>query len=159
MFVKIVRKVAAHFRRLLEGVVVETLPQPPLPTEDNNDNETTEQTKHYTPLTTPLETELREGGEAISTELKEKQRALIDALPLDKYEIESGGAGWEEAEKQVKKAHAKGGGGGGGKEVTVSVKAEKRDKKRKGESAEEVWKEEIGDKDAKRLKRGMARVK
>ena len=133
MFVKIVRKVSAHFRRLLEGAVVETLPQPTHPAEEADDEE---ETKRYAPLTTTLDDELRSGGNAVNAELKEKQRALIDALPLDKYEIESGGVGWEEAEKQVKKAHAK----GGGKDVTVSVKAEKKDRKRKGESAEEIYK-------------------
>lgn len=153
MFVKIVRKVSAHFRRLLEGAVVETLAQPTLPAAEEEGDE--EETKRYAPLTTTLDDELREGGNAVNAELKEKQRALIDALPLDKYEIETGGVGWEEAEKQVKKAHAK----GEGKDVTVSVKAEKKDRKRKGESAEEIYKEEIGDRDAKRLRKGMAKAK
>lgn len=151
MFVKIVRKVSAHFRRLLEGAVIETLPQPPPPADEDSE---TPQTKRYAPLTTPLNDELREGSDAVNAEFKEKQRALIDALPLDKYEIETGGAGWEEAEKQVKKAHAK----GGAKDVTVSVRSEK-EKKRKGESAEEIWREEVGEKEAKRLRKGMAKVK
>jgi len=153
MFVKIIRKVSAHFRRLLEGAVVETLPQPSsnLALEDDE----AKQTQRYAPLTRNLEDELREGGDVANAELKEKQRALIDALPLDKYEIETGGVAWEEAERQVEKAQAK----GGAKDVTVSVKSEKRDKKRKGDSAEEIYREEIGDRDAKRLKKGMARAK
>ena len=152
MFVKIVRKVAGHFRKLLEGAVLEEMPQAnPPPNEDGADDT---QQKSYAPLQSNLEDELREGGEEVDKELKEKQRALIDALPLDKYEIEAGGVGWDEAEKQAQRALAK-----GGKDITVSVKSSKGEKKRKGESAEAVWKEEIGDKEAKRLKKGMERAR
>lgn len=147
MFVKIVRKVSSHFRRLLEGAVVESMPQNTVPAEDGTNDE---QAQKYAPVAQDLNEELKAGGDAIDTELKEKQRALINALPLDKYEIETGGAGWEEAEKQVKRAQER-----GGKDVTVSVKSSKADKKRKGESAEEIYREEIGDKEAKRLKKGM----
>ena len=38
--------------------------------------------------------------------------------------------------------------------MTVSVKADKK-RKRKGETAEDVYREEIGDKEAKRLRKGM----
>ena len=152
MFVKIVRKVSAHFRRILEGAIEETIPPANVPTEDGADEA---QTKKFAPLQSNLDAELREGGEEVDKELKEKQRALIDALPLDKYEIETGAAGWDEAEKQIKRAHAK----GGDKGLTVSVKSSKSDKKRKGESVEEIYREEIGDKEAKRLKKGMKKVK
>ena len=153
MFVKIVRKVSAHFRKILEGAIEETLPQANVLTDDTPDEV---QPKKFAPLQTNLDAELREGGEEVDKELKEKQRALIDALPLDKYEIETGAAGWDEAEKQIKRAQAK---SGGDKELTVSVKSSKPDKKRKGESAEEIYREEIGDKEAKRLKKGMKKVK
>ncbi len=165
MFVKIVRKVSAHFRHLLEGAVMETLPQPPPPpptTTAEGDDNNNPPTNPYTPLTTPLADELHAGALAINAELKEKQRALIDALPLDKYEIENGGVvGWEEAEKQVSKAHKRGGGGGAGTggdgSLTVSVKKEGKESKRKGESAEEIWREEVGDGEAKRMRRGMGK--
>ena len=153
MFVKIVRKVSSQFRRLLEGAVVETMPQPP-PTA-NDDAADGEKEQRFAPLQKSLDDELREGGEEVDKELKEKQRALIDALPLDKYEIETGGAGWEEAEKQVKRAQAR----GGAKEVTVSVRSDRKERKRKGETAEDVYREEIGDKEAKRLKKGMRKVR
>ena len=153
MFVKIVRKISAHFRRILEGAVEETIPQSNIAAEE--DGMDVEQTKKYDPLQSNLDEELREGGEEIDKELKEKQRALIDALPLDKYEVETGSAGWDEAEKQVKRAHAK----GGDKDLTVSVKSSKSDKKRKGELAEDIYREEIGDKEAKRLKKGMKKAR
>ena len=154
MFVKIVRKVSSHFRRLLEDAVVETMPQS-APAANDDDAADGEEEQRFAPLQKSLEDELREGGEEVDKELKEKQRALIDALPLDKYEIETGGAGWEEAEKQVKRAQAR----GGAKEVTVSVKSDRKEKKRKGETAEDVYREEIGDKEAKRLKKGMRKVR
>ena len=152
MFVKIIRKVSAHFRKLLEGAVVETMPNVDAPVDDVGESE---RLSRFAPLQADLSQELREGGEEVDKELKEKQRALIDALPLDKYEIETGGAAWEEAEKQVQRSQAK----GGMKDVTVSVKSSKSDKKRKGESAEEVYKDEIGDKEAKRLKKGMRKAR
>ena len=155
MFVKIVRKVTSHFRQLLEGAVAENMPQPITATNDDTANDEKEEPQQqFAPLSKSLNEELREGGEDVDKELKEKQRALIDALPLERYEIETGSAGWEEAEKQVKRAQAK---GGGTKEVTVSVKSDRKDKKRKGETAEDVYREEIGDKEAKRLKKGMRR--
>jgi hypothetical protein len=43
---------------------------------------------------------------------------------------------------------------GGGKGPTINVKSSKTDKKRKAESAEDIYREEIGDKEAKRLKKG-----
>ena len=152
MFVKIVRKVSTHFRRLVEGAVIEMLPQA-LVTLSEGASE--EPASNFAPLQVNLDDELKEGGAEVDNELKEKQRALINALPLDQYEIETGGADWEEAEKLVKKAQVN----GNSKDLTVSVKSSKSDKKRKGESAEDVYREEIGDKEAKKLKKGMKRAK
>ncbi len=82
MFVKIVRKVSSHFRTLLEEAVQETMPAPIPAAADNDPDE--EKADQFTPLPQGLDDELREGGEEVNRELKEKQRALIDALPLDK---------------------------------------------------------------------------
>lgn len=81
MFVKIVRKVSSHFRSLVEGAVIETLPVPAVTTVEGIDEEIVERFK---PLDVGLDEELEEGGMLVNRELKEKQRALIDALPLDK---------------------------------------------------------------------------
>ncbi|KAI4171414.1 MAG: hypothetical protein LQ343_004270 [Gyalolechia ehrenbergii] len=157
MFVKIVRKVAGCFRGIVAGRVVEDMPVPLTVSgkgEDGDGDVDGGMEVKKRPVQKDLEVELREGGEEVDRELKEKQRALIDALPLDRYEIESGGPGWEDAEKQVQRAvKAK----GGKEDVTVSVRASKpaSSGKRKGESAEQVYAEEIGDKEAKRLKKGM----
>ena len=81
MFVKIVRKIATHFRTLLEEAVQETMPVP-IPTARTFEDEET--AAGFTPLPQRLDDELREAGEEVNRELKEKQKALIDALPLDK---------------------------------------------------------------------------
>ena len=159
MFVKIIRKVTSYLRRLVEGAVTESMPQKNIPattTAADEDAMDIDVTARYAPLPQDLNTELREGGDAIDLELKEKQRALIDALPLDKYEIETGGAEWEEAEKQADRAQKKGKG-----DVTVSVKSDRKSEKRRKEatSAEEIYREEIGAREEKRLKKGMAKGK
>lgn len=86
MFVKIVRKMSSHFRGLLEGAITESMP-PPVnggnKDEGDMDVDTAVTTARFTPLERTLDEELREGGEQVDRELKEKQRALIDALPLD----------------------------------------------------------------------------
>lgn len=81
MFVKIVRKLSSHFRTLLEEAVQETMPVPILTAHNDGDEVTAAK---FRPLPQGLDDELREGGEEVNRELKEKQKALIDALPLDK---------------------------------------------------------------------------
>ncbi|KAI4252075.1 MAG: hypothetical protein L6R42_008121 [Xanthoria sp. 1 TBL-2021] len=153
MFVKIARKIATYFRGLVAGTVAETMPKPADESVEKVDVDGGVEVVTK-PVPRDLEEELREGGEEVSKELKEKQRALIDALPLDRYEIETGGPGWEEAEAQVQRAvKAK----GDKAAVTVSVRSSKaagEKKRKKGESAEKIYAEEIGDKEAKRLKKG-----
>lgn len=87
MFIKIIRKVSTHFRSLVEGAVAETLPLPdagvaPADATGVHDDEIMDQ--RFKPLDVSLDDELKEGGQEVDKELKEKQRALIDALPLDK---------------------------------------------------------------------------
>lgn len=83
MFVKIVRKISSHFRSLVEEAVIETIPAPVAVTarDEGIDDDVAERFK---PLAVDLDDELNEGGMLVNQELKEKQRALIDALPLDK---------------------------------------------------------------------------
>ncbi|MCJ1377560.1 killer toxin resistant protein [Xylographa soralifera] len=171
MFVKVVRKVSSHFRAIVEGAVAESMPQNIDRASDNNGDtgdiemETEAAIPRFQPLERGLDEELREGGEQVDRELKEKQRALIDALPLDKYEIATNLPDWADAEKQVHRTlsshtKSKAKNGTSEPEVTVSVKSSKSaNGKRKGETVEDVWKEEIGDKEAKRLKKGMKKAK
>ena len=84
MFVKIVRKVSSHFRQLVEGAVADDLPQKVTNGLLSTAHDGEEIAKPaFQPLAEGLDEELAEGGKAINQELREKQRALIDALPLD----------------------------------------------------------------------------
>ena len=83
MLVKTVRKVASYFRTLVERAVQETMPVP-IATGRDDDDKDNEAVAKFVPLPQELDDELREGGEEVLREMKEKQRALIDALPLDK---------------------------------------------------------------------------
>lgn len=163
MFVKIVRKVASYFRSLLEEAVKETMPASPT-REDRNRFDGASREQRFKPLARPLDEELKDGAEEVDRELKEKQRALIDALPLDRYEIENGTVEWDDAEKKVQRAMVQPHGKSGADGVTVSVRSAKSTAgagkgKRKGETAEQVYAEEIGDREAKRLRKGMSKNK
>ncbi len=84
MFVKIVRKVSSHFRALVAGTVAESMPtQVQEAGRANVDVDGGVEVK-VAPKQKDLDDELREGGEEVGRELREKQRALIDALPLDR---------------------------------------------------------------------------
>ena len=87
MFVKVMRKISLQFRSILEGAVVEDMPKPVVNTEQDTDNQEDGEPegKKFEPLKVGLDEELRDGGAEVDKELKEKQRALIDALPLDRY--------------------------------------------------------------------------
>lgn len=85
MFLKILRKISTHFRSLIEGAVVETLPAEQVPAAHDPSGAHDEVANdRFKPLDTRLEEELEEGGQQVDQALKEKQRALIDALPLDR---------------------------------------------------------------------------
>ncbi|KAI4101288.1 MAG: hypothetical protein L6R37_005031 [Teloschistes peruensis] len=86
MFVKIVRKVAGHFRGLVAGTVAESMPAPVASRKDGIDEDVDGgmEVKNAPIAVKDLDEELREGGQEVDRQLKEKQRALINALPLDK---------------------------------------------------------------------------
>lgn len=84
MFIKIARKVSTKFRAVVEGAVAETLPTVEVngtPKDAAHDDEVVDQ--RFQPLGIELNEELKQGGEEVDDEMKEKQRALIDALPLE----------------------------------------------------------------------------
>ncbi|KAI9890838.1 MAG: hypothetical protein M1814_003622 [Vezdaea aestivalis] len=128
LFQKLIRKIVKHFRDILaEGIEADIPDAPPVEGADPQGPDV-----RFRPVERRLSEELADAGREVNAELKEKQRALIDALPLDKYEIENGGKGWDEAEALVRK---------GG--VSVAVKSEKMGK-RKGGGAREVYEEAFG---------------
>lgn len=84
MFVKIVRKVSSHFRQLIEGAVAKDMPQKGTNGLGLAAHDGAEIARPmFQPLDERLDEELAEGGKAINQEMKEKQKAMIDALPLD----------------------------------------------------------------------------
>lgn len=136
MFVKVIRKVSMHFRQLQEGSIAKTMPEAErklAPDEINGDDDV-----DMDAVGTDLAKELAEGGAEFDEGEREKQRQLIDELPLDNYAIANGDASWEEAEDAVRK---------GKKSSTFSVKSSKsgeKSKRKAGEALAEAQKEAEG---------------
>ncbi|KAF3046641.1 killer toxin resistant protein [Didymella heteroderae] len=152
MFVKVIRKVATAFRGILEGAVREEMPEA-MEVEDDAANGDAEESR-FRPLEKDLQEELAEGGEEFLADQEERERAkaLIDALPLHKYEIGAGADDWTEAERSVAKASK----GGRIDNLTVSVKTGEK-KRKAGEAVAEAYKEsekhkEKGEKKHKKAK-------
>ncbi|OBT55114.1 hypothetical protein VE04_05502 [Pseudogymnoascus sp. 24MN13] len=144
MFIKIMRKLSSHFGSLVTGAIDAELPKQETlgvsraDASAAHDDEIIDE--RFVALETNLEDELEEGGDEAMKALREKQRELIDALPLDQYEIASEAPGWAHAEQEVLKATKK-----GAKPSAISVKTLKA-KRKAGESAAEIYEEEMGDK-------------
>jgi N-acetyltransferase 10 len=88
MFIKVIRKISTHFRTVIEGALAESLPAAETgvaPKDATGVHEDEVIDERFRPLDVGLEEELKEGGKEVDNELREKQRALIDALPLDQY--------------------------------------------------------------------------
>ncbi|KAF1360563.1 N-acetyltransferas-like protein [Lizonia empirigonia] len=136
MFVKVSRKVATAFRGILEGAVRQELPEA-MEVEDGDAPEAVVDPR-FQPLEKSLEEELQEGGDEFLADQEERERAkaLIDALPLHKYEIGAGADDWADAERSVAKA-AK---GGRVDNLTVAVKTGEK-KRKAGEAVAEAYKE------------------
>ncbi|KAF2151262.1 nucleolar ATPase Kre33 [Myriangium duriaei CBS 260.36] len=116
MFIKVVRKISAHFRGVLEGDVAKSMPEA---VGANGNGEVDGAQKHdFKPLAQTLDEELEEEADEVKRAEKERMRAMIDALPLDRYEINAEAPAWEQAEKQIAK-----GGAGTGRSTTVAVAA------------------------------------
>ncbi|KAF6818144.1 nucleolar ATPase [Colletotrichum sojae] len=146
MFIKILRKVTSHFGSLVSAAVEAELPRADAigVSRENasgaHDDEVVDQ--KFVPLETSLEDELEEGGDEALRKLRQKQRELIDSLPLDQYEVEGDAPAWAEAEQAVKE----------GKSGVVSVKSSKT-KRKAGPSAADVYEEAFGDKSHKKAKK------
>ena len=100
MFVKVVRKISAFLRELVEGAVAEGMParadgegraaeggmdrSGATNGKEDDAMEAKVAPRLQKPLEQDLNEELRKGGDEVNEALKEKQRALVDALPLDR---------------------------------------------------------------------------
>ncbi|KAF2013434.1 N-acetyltransferas-like protein [Aaosphaeria arxii CBS 175.79] len=138
MFVKVMRKISTAFRGIVEGAVEQSMPQVMEVDENGVDGDADgdAEARKFQPLEQTLDDELQEAGDEIDRLEKERARSLIDALPLEKYEIGSGATDWTDAERQIRSATK-----GGGKSMTVSVKTGKDKKRKAGEGLEEAHKE------------------
>lgn len=151
MFMKIIRKITAHFSSLISSAVEANMPKSDAigVSRENasgvHDDEAVND--KYAPLEMSLDAELDEAGDEALQELRAKQRELIDSLPLDQYEIEGDAPGWEEAEKQVLKATKE-----GRSNPVVSVKS-KQSKRKAGMTAAEIYEETFGEKKHKKAKK------
>jgi N-acetyltransferase 10 len=87
MFIKILRKMTAHFATVVAGAVEAEMPKPAgvgvsrenatgVHEDELVDNK-------FVPLPGVLEDELEEGGDEVMREMRKKQREMIDSLPLD----------------------------------------------------------------------------
>jgi N-acetyltransferase 10 len=87
MFIKILRKVTSHFGSLVTAAVSADMPSTaPIGVSRANasgvhDDEVVDE--RYAPLETSLDDELEAGGDEALKALREKQKELIDSLPLD----------------------------------------------------------------------------
>ena len=151
MFVKVIRKVSMHFRSLQEGAIIGAMPTSGEPRKALPGDADADEAPAIDLETVgkDLDAELAEDGAEFDREERERQRAMIDALPLDNYAIANGQAGWEDAEKAVKK---------GKNTSTFAVKSEKKEEKNKrkaGEALAEAQKEaeSFSGKGAKKMKK------
>lgn len=87
MFIKIMRKMSSHFSSLVTGAIEAELPHREhigvsrADASGAHDDELVDE--RFVALETGLEEELEEAGDETMKALREKQRELIDALPLD----------------------------------------------------------------------------
>jgi N-acetyltransferase 10 len=81
IFIKIIRKISAYFRSLIEGAASQAMPSASITA--NGGAEDLERSK-LNPLSQSLEEEFAEGIDATDKEEKERIRSMIDSLPLDK---------------------------------------------------------------------------
>ncbi|KAI1004518.1 RNA cytidine acetyltransferase [Podosphaera aphanis] len=142
MFIKIMRKMSSHFSTLVSNAHEASMPAKDkigVSRADASgalDDEVVD--SRLVPLETKLEDELEEGADEAMRELREKQRELINALPLDQYEIAEA-PGWAEAERQVMKAARS-----GKKNPVVSIKSTQMAKRKVGETAADIYEAEFG---------------
>ena len=151
MFIKILRKMTAHFGTLVSAAIESEMPKAEkIGVSQANASGVHEDERvdtRFAPLETSLEDELEEGGDEALREVRKKQRELIDSLPLDQYEIEGDAPGWQDAEKQVLNATKQ-----GKANPVVSVKSSKT-KRKAGPTAAEVYEEAFGEKTHKKHKK------
>ncbi|EFX00819.1 nucleolar ATPase [Grosmannia clavigera kw1407] len=158
MFIKVLRKITAHFGTLVAAAVDAELPRPrrsalagvsAANATGVHDDETVDQ--RFEPLALTVAEDLavvdEDDEDDEAREKKRRQRELIDSLPLDQYEVqETDTPGWVEAERQVAAAAGRSG-------TVVSIKTAKTGgtKRKPGQATvAEVYDEVYGEKKKKK---------
>ncbi|RDA95532.1 hypothetical protein CP533_5430 [Ophiocordyceps camponoti-saundersi (nom. inval.)] len=151
MFIKMLRKVTTHFGSLVSAAVDAELPRAEMVGVSRADasgaHDDEQVDDRFNALEKPLAEELEEGGNEALQALRQKQRELVDSLPLDQFEIEGDAPAWEAAEKQVQSATLEGRAG----LPVVSVKSTKL-KRKAGPTAADIYQEAMGGDDSTRKK-------
>lgn len=138
MFSKIIRKFSTYFRSSLSKAIEDTMPV--LEDEAVNEMDGVVDEVDYSAAGDEMNAEIGDEGNEVVKELRDKQRQLIDAINLSKYQI-SGDAEWDDADGDMKKAIKSKG--------VVSVKSKKS--KRKTEDSADIYGQEM--KALKKLKK------
>lgn len=140
MFSKIIRKFSTYFRGVLSKSIESDMPE----FKDELVKEMEGEIEHIDidEAKRQMEADLDDAGDEALTELKVKQRELINAINLDKYAI-ADDADWEEASKNASKVAS-------GKGGVVSVK-NKNSKRKPAENSTAIFEEEM--KSAKKAKK------
>ncbi|VDC00414.1 unnamed protein product [Peniophora sp. CBMAI 1063] len=111
LFVKLIRKITNRLQELKKEAIAADIPDksaaPALPVAE----------KPKEGAAKAIEMELDQAGDAATSALREKQRAMLDSLDLSKYAIDDGAADWTAAE-----AHVRSGAGKEGRASVISVK-------------------------------------
>jgi N-acetyltransferase 10 len=137
IFIKIIRKISSSFRSVVEGEVGKAVPKRAAEiklhngqTESGDGGADELQRSKLHPLEQSLDDEFAESAKLQNAEEKERIRNMIDALPLERYEVGDGGADWDDAEQQVRTAAKS-----KKDNVTISVRSHQSDgSKRKAET-------------------------
>ncbi|KIL56986.1 hypothetical protein M378DRAFT_188489 [Amanita muscaria Koide BX008] len=133
MFVKIVRKITKRLINIQKAGISAELPEPKNTADTtsivNSDSVGQQQKEDWKGAMQLMEEELNEAGDQVTKALREKQRAMIDALDLQKFAINDAALDWKSAEAHVKN---------GGRSSIISVKATANgSQKRKAEGVED----------------------
>lgn len=130
MFSKVIRKFSNAFRAILSNDIASTMPQleDEVVKEMNGENNSKIDSNA---TETAMVQDLQAAGTEVVSELRLKQRELINALNLEKYAINDNIAEWDD--EAAKKAASKQG--------VATMKSKQT--KRKGESAEQIYESEM----------------
>ncbi|KAI3405975.2 NAT10 [Candida oxycetoniae] len=141
MFAKIIRKFSSYFRRILSNAIESEMPE----LEDDEQLKEIEgnvdEEPDYAELEQKMHQDIKEAGDEAISEMKEKQKELINALNLEKYAIADNGD-WDE--KSMAKASS-------GKSNNGGVISVKKGKRTSGESASDIYEKEM--KSVKKMKK------